>query len=202
MSNFTYEYHTTSRTLETFEWDSTWHEHTEDLTTPRVLYLGDSISHATRKSLNTLAEGRILFDGIASSKAIDHPCYDETVLLFAKQQPHRAHILFNNGLHGFHLSRKAYAEHYAKRIEFLRSQFPEAKLTLLLTTAVADAEQDACVQERNAAVLRLAEQYSLPVIDLYSVSKTCTELRLEDGVHWQAEGYLRLASTILSELSL
>lgn len=201
MSNFTYEYENTERTLETFEWDSTWHEHTEDLTTPRVLYLGDSISHATRKALNTLAEGRILFDGIASSKAIDHPCYEETVLLFAKQQTHREHILLNSGLHGFHLSdEEEYAAHYEKKIRFLSERFPEATLTLLLTTCVADPERNLRIEARNRAVLRLAKQYSLPVVDLYSVSLAHAELLSEDGVHWQPDGYRHLASAILSTL--
>lgn len=201
MSNFTYEYENTSRTLETFEWDSTWHEHTEDLTTPRVLYLGDSISHATRKALNDLAKGRLLFDGLASSKAIDNPCLEETVLLFAKQQPHRKEILFNSGLHGFHLSDEdEYAEHYEQKILFLQHAFPEARLTLLLTTAVADAERDARVQARNRAVLRLAEKYSLPVVDLYALSQAHADLRSDDGVHWQPEGYRTLANAILDTL--
>ena len=201
MSNFTYEYENTSRTLETFEWDSTWHEHTEDLTTPRVLYLGDSISHATRKALNELAQGKLLFDGLASSKAIDNPCLEETILLFAKQQPHRKEILFNSGLHGFHLSDEGeYAEHYEQKILFLKHSFPEARLTLLLTTAVADAERDARVQARNRAVLRLAEKYSLPVVDLYSLSQAHANLRSDDGVHWQAEGYRLLARAILDTL--
>ena len=200
MSNFTYEYENTSRALETFEWDSTWHEHTEDLTTRRILYLGDSISHSTRKALNSLAEGRLLCDGLATSKAIDHPCYEETVLLFTKQQTHREHILFNNGLHGFHLSEEAYAKHYEQMIRFLLTSFPEAKLTLLLTTHVADAERNRRVEARNREVLRLAKQYSLPVVDLYSVSLTHTELLSEDGVHWQAEGYRYLAQAILSTL--
>ncbi|MBO5938260.1 MAG: SGNH/GDSL hydrolase family protein [Clostridia bacterium] len=201
MSNFTYEYENTSRTLETFEWDSTWHEHTEDLTTPRVLYLGDSISHATRKALNELSEGRLLFDGLATSKAIDHPCYDETVLLFAKQQPHREHILLNSGLHGFHLSDEdEYAAHYEEKIQFLLAKFPEAKLTLLLTTCVSDTARDLRVKARNAAVLRLAEQYALPAIDLYSLSRAHAELLSEDGVHWQPEGYRHLARAIFQAL--
>ena len=201
MSNFTYEYETTNRTLETFEWDSTWFEHTEDLTTPRVLYIGDSISHATRKALNALSDGRLLFDGLATSKALDHPCYEDTVRLVAKQQPHRKQILFNNGLHGFHLvDELAYAKQYEQKIKFLHSEFPDAKLTLLLTTHVTDPERDLRVQARNHEVLRLAEKYSLNVIDLYSVSLTYAELLSEDGVHWQAEGYRHLANAILSNL--
>lgn len=201
MSNFTYEYENTSRTLETFEWDSTWHEHTEDLTTPRVLYLGDSISHATRKALNELADGRFLFDGIATSKAIDHPCYEETVLLFTKQQTHREHILLNSGLHGFHLSDESeYTKHYEQKIKFLLAEFPEAKLTLLLTTHVADGERDLRVEARNREVLRLAEKYSLPVVDLYSVSREHADQLSSDGVHWQPEGYRHLARAILATL--
>ena len=201
MSNFTYEYETTERALETFEWDSTWYEHTEDLTTPRVLYIGDSISHATRKALNELSSTRLLFDGLATSKALDNPCFEDTIRLVAKQQPHRKQILFNNGLHGFHLvDELAYATQYEQKIQFFQSEFPDAKLTLLLTTHVSEPERDLRVQARNQVVLRLAEKYSLDVIDLYSISLTHAELLLEDGVHWQAEGYRHLANTILPKL--
>lgn len=201
MSDFTYEFRDTATTLETFEWDQTWHEHTEDTETPRVLYIGDSISHATRKVLNASACGRLLFDGLSSSKALDHPCFEDTIDLFTKQQPHRKQILFNNGLHGFHLKDDTdYATHYERMIQFLLKKFPNTKLTLLLTTHVADPSQDLRVQARNRAALSLANTYSLPVIDLYSVSLENEKLLAIDGVHWSPEGYEILAKTILSNL--
>ena len=201
MSDYTYEFKDTSHSLETFEWDQTWHEHTEDTETPRVLYIGDSISHATRKVLNSLAGGRLLFDGFASSKSLDNPYFEDSIALFAKQQPHRQLILFNNGLHGFHLADETdYATYYERMIRFLRSSFPTVRLTLLLTTHVSDPDRDLRVQARNAVVLRLAKTYDLPVIDLDSVTREHSDLIGGDGVHWSPEGYELLAKTILENL--
>ena len=51
----------------------------------------------------------------------------------------------------------------------------------------------------NTIVLELAEKYKLPVIDLYGTSAEYGHLR-SDGVHFQREGYEKLADVILSAL--
>ena len=49
MSSYTYEFENRKTPLETYEWDNVWFEHTENDTDDRVVYIGDSISCATRK---------------------------------------------------------------------------------------------------------------------------------------------------------
>ena len=184
-------------TLETYEWDQTWIEHTEDHAAPRVLYIGDSISIPTRVKLNGTFGGKIRVDGFASSKAADHPFFAESVRLFAAQQtaPYRA-VLFNNGLHGWHLDdADAYPRHYERVVSQLRALFPQAAFLLLTTTPVTDPERDARVCCRNRAAAKIAEAYGLRTMDLYHADPALASYLSADGVHFTDEGYRILAGT-------
>ena len=188
--------------LETYEWDQTWIENSEDLASPRVLYIGDSISIPTRVKLNGIFGGAIRVDGFASSKAADHPFFTESVRLFAAQQaaPYRA-VLFNNGLHGWHLDdADAYPRHYERVVAELRGLFPLATFVLLMTTPVADPDRDARVRCRNAAAAKIAEANGLQTVDLYRADPALTSYLSADGVHFTDEGYRILAGTVAPAL--
>ncbi len=189
-------------TLETYEWDQTWIENTEDLASPRVLYIGDSISIPTRVKLNETFGGKLRVDGFASSKAADHPFFTESVRLFAAQQaaPYRA-VLFNNGLHGWHLDdADAYPRHYERVVSELRAFFPQAAFFLLMTTPVADPERDARVRSRNRATEKIAEANGLPTVDLYHADEALASYLSADGVHFTDEGYRILAGAVADAL--
>ena len=201
MSHFTYEQDNTDTRLETYEWDSVWWEQTGNREAGRVLYIGDSISCRTREAATRAAGGRLLFDGFGTSKALDNPYLFESVRLFARQEGERCAVLFNSGLHGWHLDDATeYPAAYEAAVRFLLSEFPETPLFLLLTTSVANAEREARVRARNAAVLAIAERYGLPVIDLYTVSADAAALRAHDGVHYTPEGYALFGECLAREL--
>ena len=110
-------------------------------------------------------------------------------------------MLFNNGLHGWHLDDVTqYKMYYEKMIRFLLDTFKGTPVVLLLTTHVADEEQDARVCVRNHIVLELAKKYDLPVVDFYAITKGA-DLLVHDGVHLKPEGYQLLAQTIVNEIS-
>ena len=118
--------------------------------------------------------------------------------LFAAQQRDRCAILFNNGLHGWHLEDEfEYGKHYEAFLKNLLAEFEGTPILLLLSTAVANAERNARVITRNKAVLSLAEKYGLPVVDLYSLVDNHREFLSSDGVHLTPEGYKILASTLI-----
>ena len=153
--------------LEQFEWDNVWMEHTEDLMSPRYLYIGDSISIPTRGHMNALLNGAARVDGFATSKAADNPYFAEAVRLFAAQQvaPVRA-VLFNNGLHGWHLrDENEYPRHYERLLKELRAVFPGAAFLLPLTTPVADPARNERVLARNRAAMAVAGALGLPTVD-------------------------------------
>ena len=197
--NFTYEKDDIKTPLETFEWDNVWIEHANDENErERVLYIGDSISCVTRLKATAETGKKILFDGYGTSKALDNPFFEESIRLFARQQPKkRIAVIFNNGLHGWHLDEAAYRYWYEKTVEFLMKEFSKTPIYLLLTTHTAKPERNERTIVRNRVVLEIAEKYSLPVIDLYTVSRENENLLLPDGVHFSDDGYELLAKEIL-----
>ena len=187
--------------LETYEWDNTWIEQAKIKDATRALYIGDSISCPVRSLATAASENTVFFDGVATSKAVDNPYLLDTVRLFAEQQGTRAVILLNNGLHGPHLEDETeYKNHYGKVIEFLRNHFGNTPLILILSTPQAKPERDERVVKRNGAVISLAEKYSLPVIDFYSLIKPHPELISSDGVHLTHDGYVLLANELAKEV--
>lgn len=201
MSRFTYESEINGTPLETYEWDNVWIEQTANLGGKRVLYIGDSISCGTRNIATSLSEGRYLFDGFGTSKALDNPFLFDSIRLFVSQLTKTETVIFNNGLHGWHLNDETeYPEFYEKAIQFLLSEFEGKKIFLVLTTSVADAEREKRVKARNRAVCELAEKYALPVIDLYSTSVEYKSFRIDDGVHFTSDGYRKFAAEILGKI--
>ena len=197
MSSYTYEFENRKTPLETYEWDNVWFEHTENETDDRVMYIGDSISCATRKVATATSESKLLFDGFGTSKALDNPYFIDSVRIFARQQGKRRAILLNNGLHGWHLDDKTeYAEEYEKFVKFLLDEFKGTPIILLLTTHVIDAARDKRVVARNEVVAEIAAKYSLPTVDLYSLTEN-DGLISADGVHLTPDGYKLLAKEVV-----
>ena len=182
---------------ERIEWDNTWMEQTDNVGARRILYIGDSITVGTRGVVNPMAGGAVVFDNFGTSKALDNPYFFESVALFAAQQPDRAAVFFNNGLHGWHLTEEQYEELYASMLDRLIKAFGDVPVVPMLTTC-SEAPQypNARVEARNAIVQKLAAERGLTTIDLYSVSVANKE-HLADGVHFQYEGYAALARELL-----
>ncbi|MBR5313877.1 MAG: SGNH/GDSL hydrolase family protein [Clostridia bacterium] len=190
-----------SHTLETYEWDNLWIHQTGDENTPRILYIGDSISQMTRTQATQESENKLFFDGFASSKALDNPYFYDSISLFAKQEKHRDAVIFNNGLHGWHLNdEEQYPYFYEKTVEFLLEEFKGTPIFLVLTTSVTSSETELRVCERNKAVLSIAKKYNLPVIDLHSVSLEYSQFRKDDGIHYMPDGYKQFAKQIVRDL--
>ena len=201
MSQYTYEVENKSTELETYEWDNVWWEQANKNNISRVLYIGDSISCATRRIATSCSGDKILFDGFGTSKALDNPFLFDSIRIFAKQQRYRDAVLFNNGLHGWHLDDdKQYAYHYEKTVKFLLDEFKDTPIVIVLTTSVSNAEREQRVKRRNEVAAKIAEKYRLSIIDLYSISAKFSEFRIHDGVHFNADGYQKFAEQIICDL--
>ena len=190
-----------SMILEEHEWDNIFIQNTQDTKTKRVLYIGDSISLGTRIQLKPLCNGKLVIDGIATSKALDHPDYIPMLQAVSAQEPRRDVVLFNNGLHGYHLDEDTYEAQYSVFVDKLLTLYPEAKLYLLLSTYTIDPERhNDRIVERNCRITKIAEKKGLEIIDQYSVSLENASLLSSDDVHFTTEGYNVLAQSILNFL--
>lgn len=196
MEEFTYQKTTPVSQLETYEWDNIWWEHADDDTKQRILIIGDSISCGYRRLVNECLEGAVYVDGFGTSKAVDHAKFTAGLDYFMSQEKNCKLILFNNGLHGWHLDVEAYKEHYRRIIEILMERYPDQELALLLSTPTQDAERDAHICKRNAAVKEIAAEKNLDTVDLYTVVNENRNFFTEDGVHLRAEGYAVLAEEV------
>lgn len=186
--------------LETYEWDNLWIEHANKDNIKRVLYIGDSISCGVRQVATSISNGEIYFDGFGTSKALDNPYFKDSLHLFALQQGKREVVVFNNGLHGWHLDdEKEYPKAYEEMIKFLLEEFKGTPLVIVLSTYVANIEDNKRVIKRNEEVLKLAEKYNLPYVDYYSVAEENKD-NLTDGVHFNSEGYKSLAEALFKKV--
>ena len=202
MGSFTYENNDRNEKLETYEWDNVWIDHADNPDARRVLYIGDSISCGTRHEATKKTNEELLFDGFGTSKGIDNPYFMRAVSLFAAQEGKREAVIFNNGLHGWHLDDETeYKNYYEEMIKALLKEFSDTPLYIVLTTYVTDAERANRVIVRNKVAAEIAKKYSLPVIDLYSVSLKHKDLISSDGVHFSKEGYEKLAEEIIKSLN-
>lgn len=184
--------------LETYEWDDVWYELTDNGTAKRILYIGDSISCVTRRKITEISNQTVLCDGYATSKAVDNKFFKQQITLCLEQQPKTDLIVFNNGLHGFHLSDEDYAYYYEDLIKFISSKTDEP-IYLAKSTFVKTDNNDRVIA-RNKVVEVIAKKLGLPVIDLYSVAIKNSDKLSSDGVHFLDEGYQLLAEEILKSI--
>lgn len=187
MSDFTYDSEKSANTAEiyeVYEWDNVWIDHANDRSFRRVLYIGDSISCGARRRATALTNEEILFDGFGTSKALDNPFFKDSVKLFMRQLPKIDTVIFNNGLHGWHLEDATdYKSLYEDMVKFLLDELDGAKLFIVLTTSLRDEARNNRVIARNLAAAEIAKKYSLPTIDLYTVTNQNIDMLISDGVH-------------------
>ena len=195
MSEFTFEFKNRNYSYETYEWDNTWIDHPND-DIKRILYIGDSISCGIRHNVQEISGGKLLFDLFGTSRAVDNPYFKDALNVFTNQEGRRDAVLFNNGLHGWHLDDETeYKKHYEDMIKFLLEKFRDIPVAVVLSTYIERGDDLKRVVLRNKAVSEIAQKYNLPVIDLYSVSEKAN--LTDDGVHFTTEGYRMLAKKIM-----
>ena len=181
---------------ESIVWDDTWIHWLDQPAATRALYIGDSISRGVRVVGNGMFGTKLFFDTFSTSKSLDNPYFFPTLKMFADQQPHREAVLFNNGLHGWHLTEEEYGELYDAFVDELICEYGQDKIYLVLTTySASEHYPNDRVIARNEIALRIAEKKNLKVIDLYTVAEANKD-HLLDGVHFDDIGYTALVNAL------
>ena len=185
---------------EQFEWIHSWCDENWQNDLPRVLLVGDSITHNYQEKVRELLRGVCYVDYISTSYAIDTKMYNQLVYNFMTDSKY-ALIHFNHGLHGIHLSKKSYKSRMNKLLSKIDK---DVKLIVATSTIVykegnkrLDGAWMKRVRERNEAVQEIAAEKGCTVDDLYSVSTSIPEeYRYVDGTHYLQEGYAMLAEMV------
>lgn len=183
--------------LEKKEWTQVWLDEAMDAYTPRILLIGDSIFNGIIHNIIHMLDGTLLFDSFCSSKAVDNQFLMEELDIFMKQQKHRKLIIFNNGLHGWHLDDETdYAKGYENIVARLKQKFPDVPIVISLTTFIKD-DHFSRVVVRNKVAKEVAAKYKCPILDLFTESKKYENLMIDDGIHFQDVGYQKLCNYIM-----
>ena len=189
---------------EQFEWIHSWQDENFNVDLPRILLIGDSITHNYQGVVREKLKGVAYVDYVATSYGIDTPIYKQLVLNFAKYNSYDL-IQFNFGLHAKHLSKRSYKSKVKEIVNKLQAL---GKVVLANSTIVyeegnkvLDKSWKKKVDERNQAMQELSCELGININDLFTVSVNIPkEYRYVDGIHYVSKGYETLASKVASFL--
>ncbi|MGV8092718.1 MAG: SGNH/GDSL hydrolase family protein [Mangrovibacterium sp.] len=197
-------------TREEFEWSDFWKEHEPDITKPRVLFIGNSISRAYFPLLSKKLSGKVNCDRYSTSRSIEDPVLLEETRLAIGNYNH-AVIHFNNGLHGWHLNKEQYRKGLERYVKFLRAhKSKNCILVYSLTTPVSssgpgqklDPVRNKTVMERNEVAREIMTKNGIPVIDLYGLMEPELDkyVASKGDLHYKGAGYQLMADLISREI--
>ncbi len=193
--------------LEYFEWCDFWIEDENNKEKPRVLLIGDSIARDYKWPVVELLKPRVSMNMMASSRGMDNEDYFTELFYILNPQRFQYDVIhLNNGLHANHLTAEEYKELLMKTVEFIQKN-SKAALILALSTPVYrnetayENEDNRRVIARNQKMIEVAEQFKLPVNDLYTLSYGKEELRQSDGIHYKADGSKLQAKQVVEYLT-
>jgi hypothetical protein len=173
-----------------------------------VLLIGDSIACGYSPTFIKQLQDKVNVDRLGTSRSINDPVLiKETTLML--EDCHYIAIHFNNGLHGWHLDDRTYAESLRQYTQLLQKLGNSAKLMWASTTPITvqndpqtiDLEKNSKVLSRNALAEEIMQEYHIPISDLYQLVLNKAELRGTDGYHYNGDGQ-RVQGEAISELLL
>ena len=189
--------------LETYEWSDCWWDKPQEKG-KRILLVGDSITKGYRKYVKEQFGDTMLVDMYATSKAIDNPLYTKELFYVIEQNKYEL-VHFNNGLHGFHMDITDYNKYYYEIVKKVLEHRNVTKMILALSTPITEIGnrgkfeiKNNIVLARNRAAERIAKEYNLFCGNLYSAVEGNVDIRLDDGFHYNENGY-RLLGGIVAE---
>ena len=187
---------TTTRRREAIEWSIFYGYNATDLTTPRVLLIGDSICNAYQNAVRERLDGRVNVTFWASSKCVTDPDYFKELCYMLQAYPY-AMVCYNNGLHSLGTNRPEWIAAYSSAVRCIRETLPGTPLALTLSTPLKDAGLTALSAELNGYVRQIAEKENLPVIDLFSEMDVLDrEEYWSDPYHFRAPAVAKQADKI------
>ena len=188
---------------ETYEWIHSWCDEAGKHDLPRVLLVGDSITHSYQNEVRELLRGKVYVDYVATSYAIDTKMFERLIDAFYKDDKYDL-VHFNNGLHGEFINTRT----YAAKLKKIVGKMTNSKVVLVTSTVVNEGENKIrhprwhkIVKARNAAVNAIAKEKGYAVDDLYTVSLGIKkEDRLADGTHYDKGGVKILAEAVAKNI--
>ena len=188
---------------EVHEWIHSWCDETLSEDLPRVLLIGDSITHQYQQQVRELLKGTAYVDYISTSYGIDNPLYNNIIKGFYSNSKYDL-VHFNHGLHAWHLSTKSYKNRIDKLLKKLNCKNTIiANSTVVYLKGNKEINQGAqnVIEKRNLALEQIANENGYSFNDLHSVSRTISpEFRTEEGIHYTEQGSIYLAKQVVEKI--
>jgi hypothetical protein len=191
---------------ESIEWLDVWLPNTNDTGLPRVLLIGDSITRAYGKMVETKLQGKAFVGRLATSKSLGDPALPDEIALVLRQQKFDV-VHFNNGMHGIEYTEAEYEAAIPGVLAAIRKGAPNARIILATTTDVRVKNRVEAVDprtqrmiKRNEIIAGVANREQLPVDDLFAVIRDHPEYHAADGVHFNDTGSAALAAQVASAI--
>lgn len=181
-----YQPQNTERVRENIEWSRTISYNATDTVSPRIWLIGDSLSHNHHEKVRANLESCANVANWASSKCVTDPDYFRELDFCLDTCPCQM-ICFNNGVHGITSKPEAWRNAYERAVAFMRAKLPRVKLSLVLCMPLQPDWKNEKILWMNEQIRQIAQQYDLPVIDLYSpMSELDLNEALKDSVHYES----------------
>ena len=184
-------------TREYYEWVNFWWENSFDYESPRILFVGDSITNQYRSPVQQIFKSKgykYLIDSTVGSKSSADPAWllelDYILNPMFGYKYELIHV--NNGLHTGGVNVCDYIAGIKLYTDKLRQCQPQAKITLVTSTPVKDEGSNRVVTERNDALKAFASESGFTVNDLYAAVNLNSN-PWSDGVHFKTEAVELLA---------
>jgi hypothetical protein len=179
---------------EFIEWCDIWISHANETNLPRVLLIGDSITHDYYSGVEKHLEGKAYVARLATSRFASDPVLLQEIALVLNNTKFDI-IHFNNGMHGWQHSEKEYEQAFPMLLRTIRKCSPNAKLIWANTTPLRvspssptdNQATDERIAARNAIALKLMQAEGIPVDDLNALMLGHPEFH-SDNVHFNGEG--------------
>jgi len=162
-----YELSSTGRVREAIEWTQTYAYNATDLTSPRVLLIGDSICNGYHAKVREKLGDKVNVTFWATSKCVTDPDYLRELDFILDCRPYSI-VTFNNGLHSLTSDRAEWTAAYRNAVRFIRAKLPKTLLSIVYCTPLKEADKTAVSRELNRVAQRIADGEHLPVVDLFS----------------------------------
>lgn len=189
---------------ERFEWARSWCDLADENNLPRILLIGDSITEGYQDLVRKALNGICYVDYFATSYAVDSKIYNTLVRTLVADSDYKI-IHFNHGLHGKHMTKRAYQKGITKLLDFIKEK---SKVILANSTQIrmqnnkeVDISWENKVKERNEVVADYAIKHDLPINDLYTISINMNQSkRAPDGAHYFKDGYLEFSNCVVNSI--
>lgn len=168
---------------ESIEWSIAYAFNAPDRESKRVLLIGDSICHAYGNDVRQCLADCVNVSYWASSKCVTDADYFRELDFYLDAYPYHM-ICLNNGLHSLATEKVAWTEAYEAVVSFIRARHPQAKLSLVLCTAM-NSPKNEIVITLNGIITEIAQKYQLPIVDLYTPMQALDkDSNMRDAYHY------------------